>query len=372
MRVGIDARLLSEQITGIGRYTLELTRELIQCPSEFYLYSGGTVDCSHWQQRNVTVRTANAGNRASRMIWSQTSLPKWSAEDKIDLFWGATHRLPRLLPKSVARVVTIHDLVWKHAGETMRPLSRLTERLLMPQAIKLSDRIVADSQSTAHAIEAEYPQAADKVRVVYPGATTFPKASEFSLLSKLGVSRNYFLFVGTLEPRKNLDRLLKACALMNLPSQGNYQLVIVGGKGWGGVQAESLVANYGLNKNVLKLGYVSESELATLYAHARFLVMPSFYEGFGLPIVEAMSFGVPVLTSNTSSMPEVAGDAAILVDPAAVNSIADGLLALMNPVQRDLLASNAKKNAARFTWEKAAKELWSVFEEACEVRRCRL
>ena len=372
MRIGVDARLLSEPITGIGRYTGELTRELIDLPGDLFLYSGNHVDQSDWRAENVTLRTANSINRAARMLWSQTTLPAWASKDNVDVFWGATHRLPRFLPRSVARVVTIHDLVWKHAGETMRPLSRIMEQLLMPQAIKLTDRIVADSESTARAITEEFPFAAEKVRVVYPGVSVLPSPDAFSTLDKFGIRKEYFLFVGTLEPRKNLDRLLKAYATLDEDLREKYQLVIAGGKGWGGVEVESLVNHYGLHKYVVKSGYVSDVELATLYSQARFLVMPSLYEGFGLPIVEAMSFGVPAITSNISSMPEVAGDAGILVDPWSITSIASGLRGMMDVGQRDLLATRAKANAAKFTWEKAASNLWGVFEEALNHRRSAL
>ena len=372
MRVGVDARLLSEQITGIGRYTRELTRELVQRPDEYFLYCGSPFNHGDWRQSNVNLRTANAGSRIGRMLWSQTTLPNWAVKDKVDLFWGATHRLPSFLPKTVARVVTVHDLVWKHAGETMRPLSRVMEQLLMPQAINLADRVVADSESTASAIAAEYPKASKKVRVVYPGVSDLPEAGDFSSLAKLGVRPGYFLFVGTLEPRKNLDRLIRAFASLDPDKRRNHQLVIAGGKGWGHIQLENLITKYGLKQDVHLLGYVSEIELSNLYAHAYFLAMPSLYEGFGLPIVEAMSFGVPVLTSNTSSMPEVSGEAGFLADPFNVNSIANGLEAMMNPIQRNLLASKTKQNAARFTWKKAAKELWSVFEEAHKQKEHRL
>ncbi|ELU05682.1 hypothetical protein CAPTEDRAFT_98761, partial [Capitella teleta] len=369
VRIGIDARLLSEQITGIGRYTGELTRKLVNSSGVFFLYCGHPVGQNNWTAENVTLRVANSRSRAARMLWSQTTLPTWASKDKVDVFWGATHRLPRFLPESVAKVVTIHDLVWKHAAETMRPLSRMMEQLLMPQSIKLADRVVADSESTARAIVVEYPFTADKVRVVYPGASVFPPPKTFESLGKFTIRGDYFLFVGTLEPRKNLNRLLQAYATLDEPLKQKHQLVIAGGKGWGAVEVDSLVTQYGLANYVLKLGYVSEGELASLYAHARFLVMPSLYEGFGLPIVEANSFGVPVLTSNTSSMPEVAGDAGILIDPYSIRSIASGLRTMLDAERRDLLAGRAKDNAARFTWEKAARDLWSVFEEALEEKR---
>ena len=196
MRIGIDARLLTEQITGIGRYTRELTTHLVEYPAEFHLYSGSPVNQDLWPQANVILHSSSARNRISRMLWSQISLSQWAKNDKVDIFWGTTHRLPSYIPANMARVVTIHDLVWKHAGDTMRPLSRIKERLLMPRAIRLADRIVADSKSTAHAIFEEYPDVREKVRVVYPGVSALSSVGPFSALDVLGVHHNYCLFVG--------------------------------------------------------------------------------------------------------------------------------------------------------------------------------
>ena len=172
-----------------------------------------------------------------------------------------------------------------------------------------------------------------------------------------------------MEPRKNLQRLLQAYAALNANVRDHARLVIAGGKGWGGVDIASMVRAMHLEGQVVYTGYVNEMQLATLYAHARFLAMPSLYEGFGLPLVEAMSFGVPVLTSNRSSLPEVAGDAGVLVDPFDVHSIAEGLFSLLcDNVYRDHLASRAIPNAKRFTWQNAARDMWAVFEEAAEAR----
>lgn len=369
MRIGIDARLLSEPVTGIGRYTVELAKELVIMPGELCLYSAATFPAKQWRQDNVAVRSANLHSRASKMLWSQSCLPHWAAKDHVDVFWGPTHRLPRYLSAQIARVVTIHDLVWKHAGETMRPLSRWVEKRLMPQAIHQADRIVAVSVSTAKAIEAEYPAVSDRIRVVYPGTTDLPTPLNYQSLSTLGIDSPYFLFVGTLEPRKNLKRLLEAYSLLDVNIRNRARLVIAGGKGWGRVDLAVTVKELGMKDHVVLTGYVNETQLATLYAHARFLAMPSLYEGFGLPLIEAMSFGVPVLTSDRSSMPEVAGDAGVLVDPFNVHHIARGLFSLLcNDLYRDHLASMAIRNARRFTWQNAARDMWTVFEEAAAAR----
>lgn len=372
MRIGVDARLLSEPVTGIGRYTAELSRELVKLEGSFHFYTPKPPVVSGWKGSSSNLRCSRFSGRIGKMLWSQTLLPYWASRDNLDVFWGATHRLPRYLPSSIARVVTIHDLAWKYAGETMRPLSRWLERHLMPEAVRLADRIMADSQSTADALEEEFPLARGKIRVVHLGTTLLVPPDNFASLSSLGIDRPYFLFVGTLEPRKNLNRLLSAFASLPQNIRATALLVIAGGKGWGGVDIHASLVDFGLEGNVVVTGYVSDAQLATLYANADFLAMPSLYEGFGLPLVEAMSYGIPVLTSNTSSLPELVGDAGILIDPLDEESIAEGLIELLaNDDRRKSLAARAMSTAARFSWKKAALKTMEVFSEAVAERRSR-
>jgi len=185
--------------------------------------------------------------------------------------------------------------------------------------------------------------------------------------------RSFFLFVGTLEPRKNLTRLLQAYDSLPLSIKEKMKLVIVGGKGWGKVNLLDMITQLDLTEHVKVLGRVDDMALATLYANAQFLVMPSLYEGFGLPLVEAMSYGTPVLTANNSSMPEVAGNAGLLVDALDVESIADGLQEMItNNRLRERLAKNAKLNVSRFSWDNSAKKLITVFEKAIDLRKDKL
>jgi len=224
MHVGIDARLLAMPLTGIGRYTAELSRALIAqadvggsgaaLPDRFYLYMPGPPLTGDWAVAQVRLRAGRVrGGRAARMLWSQTVMPWQAARDGVDVFWGTSHRLPRFLPAHVARVVTIHDLVWRHAGGTMRPLSRWMEQRLMPQALHMADRIVADSQSTADDLAEAFPTVRERVRVVHLGATPMPAPADRAALTSRGIVKPYVLFVGTLEPRKT-------CAACSAPGAG--------------------------------------------------------------------------------------------------------------------------------------------------------
>ena len=373
-RIGVDARLLSGAVTGIGRYTREILAELVSRGHDWTLYSHRSIRAEDWRHLdNVRLRTTNLPGRELGMIWAQSVLPWWAAQDNIELFWAPVPRLPRYLPERIARVVTIYDLVWKHAGQTMRPLSRWLNAKLMPEAVRLADRVIAISEHTACDLLAEFPEAEAKVRVVSLGVSALSQPAPPEALHALGIEGPFFLFVGTLEPRKNLRRLLKAYASLPNSVRNGVQMVIAGGQGWGGVDVSAIAAQFNIGDRVRVIGYASDALLSALYARALFLAMPSLYEGFGLPLVEAMAMGTPVLTSNCSSMPEVAGDAGLLVDPSDVNSISNGLLAMImdHPLRRRL-SERARTTAARYSWSRAAEATLRVFDEAVEVRKEKL
>jgi len=371
-RIGVDARLLSQKITGIGRYTVEMLDHLTEAGHEWYLYSPTPIVIGHWQRPNVHLRTANLPGRPLRMLWTQSLMPWQAARDGVDLFWAPTHRLPRYLNGRIARVVTIHDLVWKHAGETMRPTSRWLDARLMPEAARLADRIITVSSHTADDLVSEVAEAAGKIRAIPLGAPTPVGRMSADILSEMGLSEPFFLFVGTLEPRKNLARLIEAYALLPDNLRNAATLAIAGGRGWGGVDVETLSAQHGVTERVRVLGYVTEAQLSGLYEHALFLAMPSLYEGFGLPLLEAMVHGTPGLTSDRASMPEVVGDAGILIDPYDAGSIRDGLSRLIGDADlRRRLGERALDRMPRFSWDRAVSQTLDVFDEAMAVRDAR-
>jgi glycosyltransferase involved in cell wall biosynthesis len=251
----------------------------------------------------------------------------------------------------------------------MRLQGWLGEWTFMRRAIRNADRIVSVSSATKEAILSVYPWAETKIAVVYPGCTPLHSENPHKTLVRHGIDRPFALFVGTLEPRKNLNNLLKSFALLPQAVRSNLLLVIAGGQGWrlGDLQVE--IGNLKITSDVRVTGFVSDAELGALYQSAKFLTMPSLYEGFGLPIVEANSAGIPALTSNSSSMPEVGGDAALLVDPLSVDSIAHGLNRLATDATLHAkLTSAAKINATRFDWRASAVSLANVFEETIRLR----
>ena len=372
MKVAIDARLLSRQLTGIGRYTFEMCLALLKIEGiTLYLYSPGSIKNDVRQHfSSAHIREMNWNNGLLRQLWSESYLPLWAKLDEVDIFWGPAHRLPRLLPKNMPRVVTIHDLVWRHAAETMSSATYLLEKTHMPFAARSADIIVADSYSTADAVSLEFNTEEDRVVVVPLAAKGDQEPAAFIQLKELDIQQPYFLFVGTLEPRKNLTRLLEAYALLPVAVKVQANIVIAGGKGWGDVNIEDEILRLNLSENVRLLGYVSEKQLNALYSYAEFIAMPSVYEGFGLPLLEAMVHGVPALTANNSSMPEVAGDAGLLVDAKDIHSIKNGLRQLITDRNlRGKLAAKAKGNAMRFSWDTSAQQLILCFERAISIRR---
>ncbi|RAX41985.1 glycosyltransferase family 4 protein [Rhizobium tropici] len=371
MRIGVDARNLVPEMSGLGRYVSEMVRHLAAGEHRIYLYLPEPPKVAIPDHPNVVVRFAKAHGGLARTIWAQTVLPMSVRRDEIDLFWGPAHRLPQLLDRRIARVVTIHDLAWRHAAATMRFRSRLADRYFMRPAVQLADRVIADSRATAEQLAAEYPGIGRKVRVVYPGLTPLDVGSTVrNALEAFNIDRPFVLFVGTLEPRKNLTNLLKAYALLDQALRNNLLLVVAGGQGWKLGSLKEQISALGVSSSVRLTGYVSDEQLASLYANAKFLAMPSFYEGFGFPIIEANSKGIPVLTSNRSAMPEVAGNAALLVNPANANEISNAMTRLATDTKLQAnLASAGPINAARFQWDKSASALLEIFQEAIGKRK---
>lgn len=357
MKIAIDARPLARPLSGIGRYLLSLLEELCQvCDWQIYLYIDNDIDKSLViDDYKIRVRQINKhwNVKGLRWIGCQIKFYQWLKQDKVDIFWSPRHHLPLSIPQHVKTILTIHDLVWVYARETMQKKNYWLERLLMPISVRRANTLVTVSQSSKNAIES-YFHVSD-VKVISPGSSLHERFQTTNTKTKL--EPGYFLFVGTLEPRKNLHRLIEAYAALDQGIRKKRKLVIAGEFGWG-ERYFSEKAQHCLNTDVEFLGRVSDEELSSLYEHALCLVMPSLYEGFGIPLLEAMSYGKPILTSNNSSMPEVAGKAGILVNPNSIVDIKLGLerMATDNKLVKQL-SRDALKQSHKFNWHHSAYEL---------------
>ena len=337
MRLTVHGKFLGKPMSGIGRYACEMALAL--------------------HEIGVTCHFLNDGSTHPSFESYSQSLRVDKKPDPSNLFWGPNHRLPLSLPPSTPTVLSVLDLVWKKHPETMRLRTKLAETILFPRAIDRADRIACLSKSTADDLAFFYPRVAEKIRIVYPGASApsvRPKRT----------GQPFALFVGTFEPRKNLERLIIAYSRLPETLKAKCTLKIAGKNGWGGVNLGNLIKGENSEKWVEVIYGPSDQQLGQLYADCSFLVMPSIYEGFGLPIIEAMQYGKPCITSKVSSMPEIAGDAGILVNPFSVSDISTALEQLIvDDLKRIDLAGHAKRTACQFTWLESARSLKKILLE---------
>ena len=233
MKIGIDARSLKNSLTGIGRYTFEICRALSEMPNVLlYLYAPSPIKYLNTKD-NIIVKTGTLNSKIMKHFWAQFILPAWVSQDDLDVFLGPSHYLPRFLPKNIVHVVTIHDLVWKLASATMRKKALLLEKYNMPFAIKKADQVIAVSSTTAIDIQKEFFIQKNKLDIIHAGTTIFKHFVSPDTLKKMGINRSYFLFVGTSEPGKNLNRLLLAYSMLSESVKMSAMLVIAWGKGLG-------------------------------------------------------------------------------------------------------------------------------------------
>lgn len=349
-RIAVDARPLCHPGTGIYRYTRELLTRMCRLGGEWFLYSPQRYAIDQLDMPNIRHRTAHLPTALRVGQSAQLFFPLWARRDRVNVFWGPRHQLP-VLPRSVRTAVTVHDFVWKDHGDTMRFPGRQIEDFFTPRALARADVIAVVSQFTRSRLEHYFPQFAHKVSLV-PGASMLRAELLADGFTTPVAKGDYFLFVGTLEPRKNLPRLLRAYRRYVSSKPGARPLKIAGGGGWGTEDIAGLVNGLGLQDNVQLLGKVDDVALRGLYLGAFALLMPSLYEGFGLPVVEALSAGVPVLTSRGSAMEEAAGTAGLFVDPRSEDEILRGILTLSeNAELYSKLAGQASAEASRYDWE---------------------
>jgi glycosyltransferase involved in cell wall biosynthesis len=387
IRIGIDYTAAAWQGAGIGRYTRELVHVLV-AQSDAYRYtlfyaSGGIdpdspylADLHRLRDAHPSVRTAPIPLSPRRLtqIWQRARLPL-----PVELFTGPldlVHAPDFVLPPTRARtILTIHDLSFliypQFAAQGMvRYLSSA-----VPRSLRRADAILSDSLATSQDLKRLLNIDPARVTLVYPGvALRFrplpPQATE-PVRQRLGLPERFVLFVSTLEPRKNLVRLIEAFGQVlqgtdpNLqPAIRNLHLVIAGRRGWLYEEIFAAIQRLRLNDRVRILDFVHDNDLPALYNLAWVFAYPSIYEGFGLPALEALACGTPVLTANNSSLPEVVGDAALLVPAEDVGAIANGLAQLVaDETLRSRLRSAGPLRARRYSWEHAAQQVLSCYRQ---------
>ncbi|NPV68858.1 MAG: glycosyltransferase family 4 protein [Anaerolineae bacterium] len=366
MDVAVDAsRVTVARRTGTERYALELLRALLarDTVNRYRLYFRDT----------LPAELLPAGPQITTCVipwprlWTHTRFAAALWASRPDVTFVPAHTLPFAFPGPA--IVTIHDLGYRFFPEAHTGWSRRYLEWSTRHSARRATIVLADSEATRRDLTVLYGIPAEKVRVVYPGvderlAPVTDGATLAAVRTRYGLPDRYLLFVGTLQPRKNIQRLVQAYAVAELHQRG-IGLVLAGGRGW--LYNPAWTAGV---PGVVETGYVADDDLAALYSGAEALVFPSLYEGFGFPVLEAMHCGTPVMASCTSSLPELAGEAALLVDPLDVTAMAATMLRLTSDrALRVRLIAAGRAQAARFTWDRAADAVLAVLVEAAEAGR---
>jgi len=360
--IGVDAsRAARPRRTGTEHYSLCLIRSLVALPGRhrYRLYTNGPPPPEAFPRSpRVEIRSL-----PSPRLWTHLRLSWEVARRPPDVVFVPAHVLPVISPGRA--VVTVHDLGYLRHPQAHAPFSRWYLDRLTRRSVALAAEVIAVSAATRDDLVRFYGAAPDRIAVVHHGLDhdRFRPIEDPGALEetrrRYGIDSPYLLHVGTIHPRKNLTVILRALA--DLRARGlDVCLALAGGLGW---RAEEVIARGG--EGVRWLGYVAEGDLPALMSGARALVMPSLYEGFGMPVLEAMACGIPVVCSRASSLPEVAGDAALLVDPQDDQAWVCTLSRVLRDEDlRASLVSRGLKRAARFTWERCAQETLAVLERA--------
>lgn len=371
-RITLDYTPAIEQRGGIGRYVRELTAALASLDSEdnYRLFVAGANPDSlpSLPAANFRWRATRLSSRWLARLWhrARLPLPVEAFTGSIDLFHATDFVLPPTLPNT-RTLLTVHDLSFLRVPEAASPPLKAYLDAVVPPSVARAGHILADSQATKDDLIALYGCPAEKITVLYCGVDAhFRPIRDPALLRACrrdygldGV--DYLLSVGTVQPRKNYSRVIQAVAAVR---QQGYDLhyAIAGGKGWLEDEMHQTIARLGAHSFVHLLGLVDDADLPALYSGARTLIMASLYEGFGLPVLEAFACGCPVISSDRSSLPEVAGEAALLTDPASTTDLVDAIIALEEqPALRERLVQAGYARAAGFTWQRSAQQLRSIY-----------
>lgn len=371
--IAIDYTPAYEQGGGIGRYVRELTSALatLDNSNQYKLFVAGAT-----QSQLSPPLATNFRWKSSRItpdwfarLWHRARfpLPVEIFTGKIDLFHATDFVLPPTLSHTKT-LLTVHDLSFIRVPEAATPSLRSYLNKVVPRSVKKADHILADSQATKDDLVELYRVSPDKITVLLSGVNhRFKPVTDQHLLTqtrqKYGLKNHpYLLSVGTVQPRKNYSRVIQA--LHRLHQQGHeLHYAIAGGKGWLNDEMYTTIEQTNMQDYVHLLGFVDDEDLPALYSAADCLIITSLYEGFGLPILEAMASGTPVITSNLSSLPEVAGNAGLLVDPLNTEAITHAIHEIItDDSKRQQLIESGYRQVEKFTWEKSAQQLRSVYE----------
>ena len=385
MVIGFDgSRAFIEKKTGTENYSYQLLHNLslIDQKNTYIVYLRPRV-----QGTGYSLPAGKAGVQFPKnfhfvtipysRLWTQVGLAKQTFIDKLDVLFIPAHTLPIIRKPGLRTVVTVHDLGAEYLPTTHQLKQRLYLKHMTAHQLKTATHLIAVSQATKQDLISKVKIPAGNISVVYEGYNNrlYSKRSDpevNKITAAYGLAPNaYFLFVGTIQPRKNLARLIQAYAefiktLHPTPYTLHPKLALAGSKGWLSDEIYKLPKQLGIEDQVKFLEYVPDQDLPALYSGAIAFLFPSLFEGFGLPVLEAMACECPVLTSNVSSLPEVAGQAAVLVNPHSVKDIASGIARVQSTGCRVQLIPKGLRQVKKFSWKSAAEETLQNLEKVAK------
>jgi glycosyltransferase involved in cell wall biosynthesis len=366
MRISIDATGLGQPKTGTAVYVMEILRQWNSDKSiaHDFVVVGNPHAMAHCTELNLDQRFSfltAPDQRHLRVFWQQTMLPWHIKRMGIDVHWGTGFVLP--LVCNVPQVVTVHDLTYQLFPEVHEWIKRYYFPAIINASVRAAHTVLAVSHATKADLERLVPASRGKTEVTHLAARGFAAGRDAEPESERTIRDvNYLLFIGTIEPRKNLQRLISAWRALDPAVKGDTQLLIVGATGW---MVDELMKSISASDNVQFRGHVSDEVLAQLMKNAKSFLYPSLYEGFGLPVLEAMAAGIPVLTSNIGATREIAQDASILVDPMDEADIKAGLIRFFQePELLARLSVLGKARAAEFSWQRTGRATLEAIERA--------
>jgi len=366
MNIGVDIRcFMDKNRTGVGEYTFGLLNAVFSLDQEnqYYLFYNSYKDVAvyipKWQQKNLHFIIKHWPNKFFNLLLSLRliKLDKF-APVKLDV-WFSPNLHYTCLTRKIKQILTIHDLSFVILPECFPFKWRLAYKVLSPKKqCQRADIILTPSENTKRDVMDSYQITDSKLQVLYPGSS-----HKLEVLSHKE-SNKYILFLGTLEPRKNVESIIEAFNRSELRTK-NYELVIAGAPGW---KNKKLLKLIGETAGVKYLGFVPDEDKAVLYQNASLFVFPSLYEGFGIPVLEAMASGVPVITSNRSSLPEVGQNAVCYVNPHNVVELAENMkLILENKDLKQKMIGRGLEVAKEYNWQKSAKEFLEILSKNDKV-----
>jgi glycosyltransferase involved in cell wall biosynthesis len=368
MRIAINTLAMKRELHGVGNYVKNLICALsrLDRENEYLLFASSENVCHLGELGNNFHIELAPKNRMLRLPWEQSVLPLRLKKRGVEVYHGPTSIAPFV--KTCQQVVSIHDMTF-HLVPRRHSLHKLVYfRTMIPAMIRQSDMLIAISECTKRDLLRFVATDENKIEVVHHGVESrFQPVRDRSRLDrvreKYGLKNDFILFVGLIEPRKNLGNLVEAYAASGLCEK--LDLVLAGNLGWDYSGLFAKIGSSGLRDKILLPGYIADSDLPALYSLAQIFVYPSLYEGFGLPVLEAMACGAPVVTSAVSSLPEVVGDAAILVEPRDPGMLAAALQKISRDDElRASLSERARLRSQFFTWEQTALKTLDVYRKA--------